>query len=471
MATITELEDTIPGKLSFLDYLWAVFGYIIWVFSKPLVIFREFFKAKQVQGPAENNVQPEELILVRRERNWIDNCCHDNDCRHDLKNTTNSRVTSIGDVLKVLGGQFKQVFTGLYESHQTPLGTRFSHVTVMNLLQSPNRASYKPNLICEGIMAKLAWLQDNGDFDAFEKYSSALLGYYGNESPDIRATVLIEQSRSMLYQNRLARAKYLARTSLELATSTACPGMYIARACLVLSACYRAKGKLGKSKMFLDKAWQNLANTAYYDDWCRYYDAYGSYLNGISDTVTQPGETVLENAKECFFKQLQVAESCETRKKQQFYALLKIARTLLDANTIFGQQREVPADDVTKAGEYLDKIEAEFWDDVARGTHMQFLLIRVKQYYRQQRFHEAVVLLEESISLTAGQGYERDRALMVDGLKMLTSMAELQKSEISAKEKPKDTLDSSSEGRSHLESFDSGSDSVRVFDSEFDDSW
>ncbi len=469
MATITELEDTVPGKLSFLDYTWAVFGYIIWVFSKPLEIFREIFQTKQDQE-RETNVQPEKLILVRRERNWIDNCCHDNGFRHDHKNTSNSCVTSIGDVLKLLGRQFKQVYSGLYESCQTPLGTTFSHATVMNLLQSPNRASYEPNSNYERIMAKMTRLQDNGNFDAFDKYSSALLGYYGNKNPDITTAVLVEQSRCMLYRNRLAQAKLLARASRELATSTACPAIYIARACLVLSACYRGKGKLGKAKMFLDEAWQNLVNTKYYEDWCRYYDAYGSYLNGISDTVTQPGETVLESAKECFFKQLQVAESCETRKKQQFYALLKMARTLLDANTIFGQQREVPADDVTKAGEYLDKIEAELWEDVGRGSHIQFLLIRVKQYYRQQRYDEAVVLLKKCIAMTTGQGYERDRALMVDGLTMLKSIAELQKSKISSKEELDDKCDSLSGGGSHLESFDSASDSVRVFDSEFDDS-
>ena len=276
----------------------------------------------------------------------------------------------------------------------------------------------------------------------------------------------------MLYRNRLAQAKFLARRSLELATSTTCPAMYIARACLVLSACYRAKGKLGKAKIFLDKAWQNLVITKCYEDWARYYDAYGSYLNGISDKVTQPGEKILDDAKECFFKQLEAAESCESRKmrqKQQFYALLKMARTLLDANTIFGQQREVPDADVTRAGEYLDKIEAEVWEDVPRGAHMQFLAIRVKQYYRQQRFDEAVTLLMESIALASVDGYEQDKALMIDGLKKLKSKAALQKTE-SCKEQLNGTFDSSSDDRSNLESFNSASDSVQIYDSEFNDS-
>jgi hypothetical protein len=119
-----------------------------------------------------------------------------------------------------------------------------------------------------------------------------------------------------------------------------------------------------------------------------------------------------------------------------------------------------------KAGEYLDKIEAELWEDVSRGSHMQFLLIRVKQYYRQQRFDEAVEMLQQCIAMTTGQGYEKDRALMVEGLRMLTKKAEQHKSEMRDKNEQKGTCDSPSEGGSHAESFDSASDSVRVFDSD-----
>ena len=465
MATITELENTVPRTLSFLDCFWAVFGYIFWAFSKLLDIIPGILKSKQ-KGKRMTNTQPEKMILAKCDGNWIDHC-HDNGFRHHLENTTyNNR--SIKDVLKLLGRQFKQVYSGLYESNQSQPSTRFSYVTVMNLLQSPASETYQSNSEYEQVMEKLTRLQDNGDFHEFDKYSSSLLVYYGSESPDMRTAILIEKSRCMLYRSRFAQAKSLAREARELATSTKYSKMYIARACLVLSACYRGKGKLGKAKAFLDEAWQNLANTKFYEDWCRYYDAYGSYLNGISDTVTNPGETVLESAKECFFKQLQAAESCETRKKQQFYALLKMARTLLDANTIFGQQREVPADDVIKAGEYLDKIEAELWEDVARGSHMQFLLIRVKQYYRQHRFDEAVTMLKQCISMTTGQGYERDRALMVDGLRMLTAIVEQHKSRISDENEPKKQFDSPSEGGSHAESLDSASDTVHVFDSEFD---
>ena len=470
MATITELENTIPGTVSFLECFWAVFGYIFWAFSKLLDIFPKNFKTRRKEKRV-TNIQPEKMILAKRDGNWIDHC-HDNGFRHRLENPSHDNSTrSIKDVLKLVGQQFKQVFSGLYESSQGPPSTRLSYVTVMNLLRSPTSESYQPiNSEYDQVMEKLTRLQDNGDFDEFDKYSSSLLLYYGNESPDMTTAILIEKSRCMMYRSRFAQAKFFARAARELATNTAYSKMYIARACLVLSACYRGKGKLGKAKTFLDEAWQNLANTKFYEDWCRYYDAYGSYLNGISDTVTNPGETVLENAKECFFKQLQAAESCETRKKQQFYALLKMARTLLDANTIFGQQREVPADDVIKAGEYLDRIEGELWEDVARGSHMQFLLIRVKQYYRQQRFDDAVTLLKQCISMTTGQGYERDRALMVDGLRMLTKIAEQHKSKISDKNEPKDVFDSPSEGGSHAESLDSASDSIHVFDSEFDDS-
>ena len=476
MATITELEQTVPRTFSFLKYVLALFGYIMWIFSKPLEIFRDFFNTNQVYKSDNEDVNDKsgELTLARRNRNWIDNRRHDNGWRHNVKTTSHWRMTCVEDVLKLLGQRLKQVYTGLDESPESPSSTTFSHVIIANLFQSPNRTSYEPDPDYESIMSKLTWLQDNGEFDEFDKYSSSLLGDHRNESPDITAAVLIEQSRCMLYRNRLAQAKFLARRSLELATSTACPAMYIARACLVLSACYRAKGKLGKAKIFLDKAWQNLVITKCYEDWARYYDAYGSYLNGISDTVTQPGEKILDDAKECFFKQLEAAESCGSRKmrqKQQFYALLKMARTLLDANTMFGQQREVPDADVTRAGEYLDKIEAEVWEDVSRGAHMQFLLIRVKQYYRQRRFDEAVTLLTEGIGLASVDGYEHLplTALMIDGLKTLKSKAALQKTE-SCKEQLNDTFDSSSDDRNNLESFNSSSDSVQIYDSEFNDS-
>ena len=479
MATITELEQTVPRTMSFLEYILAVFGYVIWIFWKPWEIFRELLSTNQVQkseSDNEVNDQSTELTLARHDRNWIEKRRHDNSRHHKLKSTSYWRVTCVEDVLKVLGQQLKQVYTGFYELPEDSTATVVSHITLANLFQSPNRTSYKPHPEYESIMAKLTWLQDNGEFDEFDKYSSSLLDERGNESPDISVAVLIEQSRCMLYRNRLARAKFLARRSLESAASTACPAMYIARACLVLSACYRAKGKLGKAKVFLDKAWQNLVITKCYDDWARYYDGYGSYLNGISDTVTQPGEKILDNAKECFFKQLESAESCESREmrqKLQFYALLKMARTLLDANTLFGQQREVPDADVTRAGEYLDRIETEFWVDVSRGAHMQFLLIRVKQYYRQQRFDEAVTLLTKGIALASVDSYERLplTALMVDGLKMLKLKAAMHKTEHRGQEQPNDTLESSSEGRNNLESFNSGSDSVRIFDSDFDDSW
>ena len=467
MAKITELEEPVPGKSSFLEFIWMLVRYIICTSAHVLRIFREFLTVKQADD--SENAQPEKLILARPQRNWIDTYCQDSSSGHNVvKSTSYSRVTCIGNVLKSLGQQFKEIYTAFYESPETPSATAYSHDAAMNVFQSPNRASFTPDSDYAVIMEKLTRLQDNAEFDAFDKYSSAILDFYGKECPDITTAVLIEQSRCMLYRNRLARTKFLARLSLEIATTTSCPGMFIARACLVLSAQYRAKGKLGKAKAFLDKAWQNLVIATSYEDWCRYYDAYGSYLNGISDTITRPGDIVLENAKGSFFKQLQAAEFCETlkvRQKQQFWALLKMARTLLDANTIFGQQREVAANEVTKAGEYLDKIEAEFWVDVAHGTHVQFLLIRVKQFYRQQRFTEAVGMLKKCITMATVEGYEVDRQLMVDGLKLLSVKAKLQESKTVVKK----DVECESNSESRLESLDSSSDSPQLFDS-LDDS-
>lgn len=464
MAKITELEESNPEKSSFPNYLWTVISYILCILAKPIVVLRELF-SKRVE---HRNVEHKQLMVITCKRNQIDNRL-ENGFSLDF---TSRSVASLEDVYKLLGGQFKRAYFGFTESPQTPSDTYINHVIVINLPHSPNSAKYTFDSEYEQIMEKLTRLQDNGDFDEFEKYSSALLVCYGNTRPDIATAVLIEQARCMLYRDRVPRAKFLARKSLKFAESNACSGMYIARAHLVISACYRRKGKLGKAKRSLDTALKNLVNTAYYEDWCRYYDACGSYFNGISDTVTQPGETVLEKAKECFFKQLQAAER-ESRKNlhnQKFFARLKIARTLLDANTIFGQQRKIPDNDVTTASKYLDDIEREFCDGVARGKHMQFMLIRVKQYYRQQRFSEAVPLLKKCIALATDLGYERDKMLMVDGLKLLTVKAEQERSETSCAEKDKDKFGTSSEGGSHLESFDSASDSIEVFDSELGDS-
>ena len=157
--------------------------------------------------------------------------------------------------------------------------------------------------------------------------------------------------------------------------------------------------------------------------------------------------------------------------KATIQRVVKMARTLLDANTSFGQQRQIAADDVAQASVYLDKIESESYEAVGRGLQVQFQVNRVKQYFRQQRFEEAKALLEECIDLASGEGYERDRELMLDGLKRLTLKAEEQKSQISSKESANDTFGSTSQERdSRLESFDSANDSTKIFDSELSDS-
>ncbi|XP_028402173.1 uncharacterized protein LOC114525151 [Dendronephthya gigantea] len=462
MATITELENAVPGKFGFLRYIWTVFTYLLRMVTKSfrLSVKKAFVITEHTQHENLTNMEKQDQSC----QTSIERCYHGNKYRRH--NGNKIYVTSIKDVLKVLGRHFKEVYAGFYEPPQTASSSSFNHVIVLNLFQSPKRATFKPHPKYDEIMAKLTWLEDNGDFDEFDRYSSKQHDRYKNESPDITVAILVEQSRCMLYRDQLPQAKFLARTSLELATSTACPGLYIARACLLLSACYRKKGKLGKAKAFLNKAWQNLATIDNNEDWCRYYDAYGSYLNGISDTMTLPGLKVLEDAKECFSKQLEAAgrETKKTLYSQRFHALLKMARTLLDANTIFGQQRDVPDSDVTKAGEYLDKIETELLENVARGPQVQFMIIRVKQYYRQQRFREAASLLKESIDMAEIVGCGQDRALMAHGLKMLTLKAGQQNSKISSAEGTGDR--ESSDGRRERETLESASDSVGVFDSD-----
>ena len=327
-------------------------------------------------------------------------------------------------------------------------------------------------------MGDLIWLEDSGEFDAFDQYSSITLSRYASCDPEITAAVLVEQSRCMFYRNCLARAKSLAREALEVSTRTAFPGMFVARACLVISAIYRRRGKLGKAKTFLEKAEQNLTNTNYFEDWSRFYDAYGSYLNSIIDTVSNPSSELYKNANESFHKQLLAAnrDSRErVREKNRLFALLKRARTLLDANTLFGQQREVPARDIHVAAECLDEIENELCDSdcvdsVPRGTRLQFLLVRCKQYYREKRYEDMLPLLEKCTKMAKSNGDERILALILKGVQQVKVLGKIQE-EMS-------TTDPESEGSGEKDSFqfssekesDDTTDSIDIFGSELGDS-
>lgn len=351
------------------------------------------------------------------------------------------------------------------------------HVIRVILPQSLCRAIFTPSRKYERIMFDLIRLEDNGDFEAFDECSFAFLAAYEGWDPDITTGVLIEQSRCMLYRDRVQLAKRLALKAIKLASKTAWPGMFIARACLVISACYRRKNKLGKAKSFLEKAEQNLTNTCYYEAWCEYYNEYGSYLNAFIDAVSNPSSQLLTDAKDCFHKQLQAANRESRRKvkeKNEFYALLKIARTLLDANTLFGQQRQVPAADVQKARLYLELIEKDLCmeTNMPLGTHIQFLLIKTKLYFRERKYHDGLRVLKNCLEMAQTRGYERDRVLIAEGVKTLETLTKIEEKPVSitqtAESERKNVVSNETSCCSEKES--EVSDSIEIFQSELGDS-
>lgn len=419
------------GNRGILGSISTIVGYLVWFILLPATIFVTFFQERtrhamtecdESTKPTGRQHSPRQVNIVTSEESTDydgdDHDQHYRDYHHDTDNH---------------GGQIipyqSHYLNGCHINHFTWENATSDHVLPVFLSQSPCRVTYNPSKNFERIVNNLIWLEDNGDFEAFDRLSSIVLDRYATCNPEITAAVLVEQSRCMFYRNS-TRAKSLARKALEVSSQTAFPGMFAARACLVISAIYRRKGKLGKAKLFLENAEQNLTNTNYYEDWSRFYNAYGSYLNSFIDTVSNPSAELYKNAYESFHRQMQAASRDSrawVREKNRFYALLKMARTMLDANTIFGQQREIPARDIHLAVECLDKIESEFCADnmvssIPRGTHMQFLLVRCKQYFREKRFQEAGPLLAKCLKIARTSGYERDLALIMKGVRRIKEL-------------------------------------------------
>ena len=67
------------------------------------------------------------------------------------------------------------------------------------LFRSPGLVIYKPSKTYETVMAKLIRLEDNGDFDEFDSYSSYVVKHYENTDLDLVAAATVEQAVCFVY--------------------------------------------------------------------------------------------------------------------------------------------------------------------------------------------------------------------------------------------------------------------------------
>ena len=138
-----------------------------------------------------------------------------------------------------------------------------------------------------------------------------------------------------------------------------------------------------------------------------------------------------------------------------------------------GRQRQIPVSKIQLASECLDKIENKLWESVPRGKHIQFLVIRCKQYYREMRYQEAFKLLEKCHKMAKARGYERDLALIVDGAEQIKTLMHIEKKLTTTSvddlknSREEDRKNSSSGKESELRD---STDAIDIFGSELGDS-
>ena len=269
--------------------------------------------------------------------------------------------------------------------------------TLGSLFYSPCRLIYKPSKKYDEIMAKLIQMEDNGDFLKFDRYSSNAVDCFANTDPDIVAAVTVEQARCMLYRGKFKHVKCLAKRGHELARHTSFPPMFHARALAVMSARCRNKNKFGSSNRYLEQAEQNLKSVSSYEELALFYEYYGTYLAWFLGNLPHPDENLKKLALASFKKMSEVAQQdtrARVRDKNRFYALILSARVLLDSNSLLGRrERTVSEDSIGLAWEYLEVIKKELWNNIPRGSQVQFRMVESDLYFRQGKFEEGRGLL------------------------------------------------------------------------------
>ena len=290
--------------------------------------------------------------------------------------------------------------------------------TLGSLFYSPCPVIYKPSKKYDEIVAKLIQMEDNGDFLEFDSYSSNAVDYFANTDPDIVAAVTVEQARCMLYRGKLKQVKCLAKRGHELARHTRFPPMFHARALAVMSARCRSKNKFGSSNRCLEQAQQNLKSVYSYEELALFYECYGTYLVCFLGNLPHPDENVKQLALDSFKKMAEVAQQdtrARIRDKNRFYALILSARVLLDSNSSLGRrERTVSEDSIGLAREYLEVIKKELWNNIPRGSQVQFRLVESDLYCRQGKFEEGKGLLLQCLDEASSLGYETQVPIIIE---------------------------------------------------------
>ena len=285
------------------------------------------------------------------------------------------------------------------------------------LFRSPGLVIYKPSKTYETVMAKLIRLEDNGDFDEFDSYSSYVVKHYENTDPDLVAAATVEQAVCFVYREDLKAAKVCAKRGYELARCTSFPSMFQARALISMATISRRKNKLGSAKKYLELAEQSFQSGWSYEDMAHFHEGYGTFLDSFMGNLPNPDQNVKELALVSFKKMSEVASQDarpRVNDKNKFYALILSARILLDSNSSFGRQgRAVSEASVALAGQYLGIIKKDLWKSIPRGSQIQFRLVESDLYFRLGKFEEERQLLEECLQEARTYGFKTEEPIII----------------------------------------------------------
>ena len=279
---------------------------------------------------------------------------------------------------------------------------------------APRKVFYSPTRDYEKVKANLIHMQDNGDFEKFDKYSNCILEKYRTSKDfDILAAVTNEKAQCAIYRNDLRAARLYANKGHELAERTRCPPVFHAQAFLVMSNISRYQSKLGLTKNNLDKARQCFAFGYSTEDLAHHYELYGSYLDKFLGIFPKESEKAKKLAVNNFNKMNEIgSQDSEPRVsyKKRVYAMIRIARIWLDSNSQFGREkREVTDNDIRQATECVEVIKRErLLENMPRGTKIQFQMVLGDLCYRKKEFEDAISWLKKCLDQAKQFGYETE---------------------------------------------------------------
>ena len=297
----------------------------------------------------------------------------------------------------------------------------------LTLFRKPTKVIYKPSETFKDIAVNLAHLEDNGDFEEFDKYSEEMIEKYREENDfDIVAAVKVEQAQCALYKNDLRAARGFAREAHELAGCTRFPSLFKAQTYIIMSSISRYKQKLGDAKYYLGLAEQCFESGYSIVDYSHFYEVQGSYLSKFLGISPELNEQVKDLAITSFKKMGEIGSqdaSQDVRDKKRFYALIKTVRILLDSNSSFGRKRRtVTSDAIHNGAECIRMIKRGLLDAMPRGSKIQFQLVESDLYYRQGRLEDAKKLLQKSLNEANEFGYKTEGPKIIERIKEIDTL-------------------------------------------------